>query len=93
MNSMPRVVMKLGMPKVSEMNPLSSPTTTHTRRAAAKHAQKGRPKCWASAQSTIGASPKTEPIDRSNSPAIIKSANPSAMIESSGKRPRMPRKF
>ena len=40
---------------------------------------------------TIGTSAKTEPTDRSNSPAIIRMPTPSATIPSSGTANRMTR--
>ena len=93
MKSIPSVVMKLGMPKDSEIAPFKTPTTTQTMSAAAKQIQNDRPVCCESAQSTIGARPKTDPIERSNSPAIMRRPKPNAMIDSSGNRPRMPRRF
>ena len=85
MNSMPSVVMKLGIAKVSVMNPLRKPI------AAAIESPSTTPRdgtpAMISSEVTIGVSANVEPTERSNSPQIIRMVTPIETSPTSGSRP------
>ena len=92
MNSMPSVVMKLGMAKVSVMKPLMKPIAAAIRSPSRIAARNGTPAIIRS-EVAIGVSANTEPTDRSNSPQIIRMVTPIETSPTSGSSPSMPRRL
>ena len=92
MNSMPSVAMKLGMAKVSVMNPLANPIAAASRRPSRIAARAGTPAMIRS-DVAIGVSANVEPTERSNSPQIIRIVTPIETSPTSGSSPRMPRRL
>ena len=92
MNSMPSVVMKLGMAKRSVMKPLTKPIAAQISSPTRTATPNGTPAFSISA-TLIGMRAKTEPTDRSNSPQIISTAKPIVTSPTSGSSPSTPRRF
>ena len=92
MNSIPSVVMKLGMAKVRVMKPFTNPTAPATARPRRMAIGVGAPAMIMS-DVAIGVSAKVEPTERSNSPQIIRIVTPIETSPTSGRNPRMPRRL
>ena len=92
MNSIPSVVMKLGMPKRIVTKPLTSPMAAHAAKPSATAATNGTPEPIETAM-TMGISANVEPTERSNSPQIISTVTPMATSATSGRIPSTPRRF
>ena len=92
MNSMPSVVMKLGMAKVKVMNPLTKPIAAAIRSPSRIAARAGTP-AMIKSDVAIGVNANIEPTERSNSPQIIRIVTPIETSPTSGSSPRMPRRL
>ena len=92
MKSIPSVVMKLGMAKVSVMNPFTNPIAAAMTSPMTMARTSGTPAMIMS-EVAIGASAKVEPTERSNSPQIIRIVTPTETRPTSGSSPRMPRRL
>ena len=92
MNSMPSVVMKLGMAKVKVMKPLTKPIAAAIRSPRRIAARNGTPAMIRS-EVAIGVSANIEPTDKSNSPQIIRIVTPIETSPTSGNSPSIPRRL
>ena len=92
MNSMPSVVMKLGIANLTVTKPFMKPDAAHRTRPSNTAGTKGTPALSMMAND-IGISAKTEPTERSNSPQIIRMVTPMATSPTSGRSPSTPRRF
>ena len=81
-----RVTMNDGSPVLTTASPLTRPTSAPATSAIAMTGQIGRWKKVVPIATIIDAAPTVEPIDRSNSPAIIRSPTGSATMPSSAER-------
>ena len=77
---MPRVTRKLGSPVMWSSQPLNRPMASDTTRAARMPTQTLRPKYQAVSAATRPEVVTATPADRSNSPPIMSSATPTAMM-------------
>src|SRR3954466_6327611 len=71
--------MKLGRPVRTTSQPLSAPSAQATANANSAASQTGQPQYRQGTASSMPPKPIIEPIDRSNSPATISSAAPTAI--------------
>ena len=82
MNRKASVTMKDGRPDLMTMNPLIEPTIAAKAKVSGIARISGRPKLTVAAAKNRPANATIEPIDRSNSPPIIRSAAPMARMPS-----------
>ena len=84
------VTMKEGRSVRTTTSPLISPIRPPAASASATIGQIGRPKYWVPIATIIEAAPTVEPIERSNSPAIIRMPTGMATMPSSAARLSQP---
>ena len=80
MNSVASVTMKEGSPVRTTAYPFRKPITRQSANVAAMAGHTGQPKWVVKSMIDIPAAPTIDPIERSNSPPIIRSATPTDRI-------------